>query len=240
MNDGTVPKTITPGQMKELCTALAQTVPSDLPYDRADALIRNKALLRDGTQALYYPVPAERQIVKPAAPKIIKPVSTIIRPTRPFDPAAVLGQGFTIWLGREDGDGLEGEEECDSRSFDLDSLDLSLLEPTTIFRRRESYTTSAEQIRRLKVERAEHIRLGPCFALTLRAEPEKYPEALKGKATFWDGLTLRSPDGDRCSVYSIWLDGRVVLYYRRHGGDRDADNPSALLANKHLALATPA
>ena len=176
-------------------------------------------------------------VISPAAPAIIKPVSTIIKPQRPFVPAEIFGDGWMTWLGPEGGNGLEGEEERDPRSFALQELEPSLIEPTIILRRRESYTTSAEQVKRVKAERPEHIRLDPCFSLTLRAEPEKYPDSLKGKATFWDGLTLRSPRGDRCSVCSVWNGGRVVLNAYWRGRSRDADYPSALLASKPLALA---
>ena len=169
-----------------------------------------------------------------AAPAIIKPASTILKPKRPFDPT-FFGSGWTIWLGLEDGDGLKGEIECDQRSMALTELDLALIEPTIILRKRESYTTRAEQIARVKKERPDRIRLDPCFPLALRDKPEKYPEAWKGKAICWDGLTLRSPDGDRYSVYSIWYGSGVALRCGWHGGSRRSGDLSALLASKHLA-----
>ena len=52
---------------------------------------------------------------------------------------------------------------------------------------------------------------------------------------FWDGYVLRSPNGSRYSLYSYWRHGRVRLVYNWLGSERDASDPSALLASKHLA-----
>lgn len=167
-------------------------------------------------------------------PLVALPV--LIKPARPFDPAVIFGTGWTIWRGPADGDGLEGEDERDERSFALAELDIATVEPTIILRKRESYTTSAEQIARIKKEKSEHVRLDPSFAVALRDEPEKYPDAWKGKAIFWDGLVLRSPDGNRLALYSFWLVGRVGLYCHWLDDFRFADCLSALLASKHLAV----
>jgi len=234
MSDGTVPKIISPGQMKDLCTALGQTVPNDLPFDRAAELISNKSLLRSALEPAYYPAPKQPVVADSPATAIIKPASTIIRPMRPFDPT-IFGQGWTIWRGPKDGDGLEGAEERDLRSFALADFDVSLIELETCLRRRERYTTGEVRLQRLISEKAEHIRLDPGHPLFFRDHPEMYPEAFKGKAIFWDGLTLRSPNGHRYAVYSIWRDGRVVLRSYWRDLDRRAGNPSALLASKHLA-----
>ncbi|HEY4525318.1 MAG TPA: hypothetical protein VJL39_03050 [Candidatus Paceibacterota bacterium] len=180
---------------------------------------------------------SDREAIRAAMklpPLVALPV--LIKPVRPFNPVDIFGDGWTIWRGPADGKGLEGEEERDERSFTLTELDVGLVEPSVILRNRESYTTSAEQIARIKAEKAEHVRLDPSFAVALRNEPEKYPDVWKGKAIFWDGLVLRSPDGRQYALYSFWDDSRVELNYRRLGFSRDVDDLSALLASKHLAL----
>ena len=165
---------------------------------------------------------------------LVEARATIIRPKRPFDPT-IFGPRWKTWRGPADGDGLEGKEERDERSFALLELDFSQTVIETCLRKGESYTDGEERHCRLKAERADDIRLDPAFALAYRDEPEKYPDALKGKAAFWDGLVLRSPDGDRCAVYSYWGRG-VELDYYWLDLDRIADYPSVLLASKHLAL----
>lgn len=178
-------------------------------------------------------------VIQAGLPNLPKPVapSAIIRPVRPFVPASIFGDGWTLWRGPEDGDGLVGEVECDPRSMALTELDLALVAPTIILRGQESYTTSAEQIERVKTEKTDHIRVDPSFAVALRDSPEQYPAAWKGKAIFWDGITLRSPNGGRYSLCSLWFGGRVVLDFRWRGVRRRAGGPSALLASNHLASA---
>ena len=41
---------------------------------------------------------------------------------------------------------------------------------------------------------------------------------------------LRSPNGNRYALYSVWNDGGVKLNYNWLDNNRNADNPSALLA----------
>lgn len=57
----TAPRTLTPGQMKDLASALVQAIPSDLPFEVAEELLKNKGDLGDEVRKIllrnvsYYP-----------------------------------------------------------------------------------------------------------------------------------------------------------------------------------------
>jgi hypothetical protein len=173
-------------------------------------------------------------------PALAEVRATIIRPSVPFDPAALFGCNWTIWRGPADGNGREGEEECDQRSWTISELDLSQVTLDVCLRDGEDYTDGEERHRRLKAEKADHVRLDPDFAVALRGDPGKYPDPWKrttqGEIIFvhWDGYVLRHPGGYRASLVSAWRNGRVEVFYVWLDNNRNADNPSALLASKHL------
>ena len=53
----------------------------------------------------------------------------------------------------------------------------------------------------------------------------------------WTALRtfLRNPNGNPCAVYSNWNDG-VKLNYNWLDNNRNADNPSVLLATRFISL----
>lgn len=75
----------------------------------------------------------------------------------PFNPAKFLGQGWSIWQGPIDGDGLCGDEDQDTRSLEFTQLDLSQVKLVTCLHEDETRITGEERLRRLK--KANFIRL---------------------------------------------------------------------------------
>ncbi len=207
--------------------------------DKGVNVERSTTVLASGVLADVFDRDAKldnREAVRAAlglGPLVTSPI--ILRARHPFDPAAAFGQGWTVWRGSKDGTGLKGDEERAPHSLTLKEINVAQVELETRLRPSESYTTGVERLIRLEAEKAEHIRLDPAFALALMDEPSKFPAAWKGKVIFFDGLTLRSPLGGRCSVCAGWVDGTVELYSHWHDDNRNATYPSALLASKHLA-----
>jgi hypothetical protein len=148
-----------------------------------------------------------------------------------FDPAKLFGNGWTIWMGPADGDGLKGESEQDPRSIALAEVDLSKIALATCLKNRETYTSGNERLVRLKAQMSKSIRLDPAFAVALKEHPEQFPADWKGNYVFFDGAVLRSPLGRRCALCADWFDVKVVLFYFWLGYDRYAYDPSAVLAS---------
>jgi len=63
-----------------------------------------------------------------AEPDKLAPYRIVINRTMPFDPATLIGDsGLRIWRGPRVGDGLEGDEDHDYRSFCVDFFDFTKL-----------------------------------------------------------------------------------------------------------------
>lgn len=157
--------------------------------------------------------------------------------TNPFNPAEFIGQGWTIWRGPADGNGLEGEEEQDARSLVLTELDLSIILLETHLKNGEVSTTGEERLKRL--DAANRIKLDAKAFQTLWENRDKLPERFKQKTNgnttfiFCDGTVLRSPDGRRYTLCFCWhADSRRWYwdYYWLSDGRR-ANDPSACLAS---------
>ena len=180
---------------------------------------------------------------RPAMDKIVEEVSNFLRSigsilrinrSTPFNPAKFLGEGWSIWRGPADGNGLSGEEDQDRRSLALTEVDLSKVRFETCLHDGESSITGEEKLRRLK--EAGHIRLDAKVFQTLWENKDKIPESWKEKTDcnttfiFFDGTTLRSPDGDRNVLFLYWSGGGWNWDFRWLHGDWDAHSPSAVLA----------
>ena len=180
---------------------------------------------------------------RPAMDKIVEEVSNFLRSigsilrinrSTPFNPAKFLGEGWSIWRGPADGDGLSGNEEQDERSLALTEVDLSKVRFETCLHDGESSITGEEKLKRLK--ETGHIRLDAKVFQTLWENKDKIPESWKEKIDgniryiFFDGTTLRSPDGDRRVLSLYWSDGgwRWLCFWLSL--DWRALNPSAVLA----------
>jgi hypothetical protein len=76
--------------------------------------------------------------------------SRILKLPATFNPETLLGKGWSIWRGPADGDGLQGEEQQDSRSLALQEVDLSQVLFETNLKPDEFRIVGEEKLRRLK------------------------------------------------------------------------------------------
>lgn len=156
-----------------------------------------------------------------------------------FDPAKFIGDGWSVWRGPADGNGLEGEEDIDKRSLAIFELGISKVLFETILKSKESSITGEKKLQRIK--KAGHVRLGANVFLALWEDYQKNKENSvleflyrSRKVTYLDffGTILRNPNGNRNVLYLCrgcagkwswlcsWLDN-----------DWDTDDLSALLAS---------
>lgn len=157
----------------------------------------------------------------------------LIDRANPFDPAAFLGSGWTVWRGPKDGDGLSGEEEQDVRSLAMTEVDFSKVLFTACLKEGESCITGEKKLSRHTA--ANHIRLDAAVGQALLEED--------GQATLnwlyamfnitWfelPGTLLRDSNGNRHFLY-LYSDsgGRWYWDYYWLGNDREAANASAVL-----------
>ena len=135
--------------------------------------------------------------------------------TKSFNPAEFIGEGWTIWKGPADGDGLAGEEDMDKRSLALADVELAKFVFETCLRTKEKSIKGEEKLRRLKEEKPDFIRFGGnvFLGLWLDYQANKENSILEWfyrnfKISFMDffGQILRDPDGDRDVLY-LFRDG---------------------------------
>ncbi|MDO8558194.1 MAG: hypothetical protein Q7S09_03325 [bacterium] len=164
-----------------------------------------------------------------AGPQIIS-----IDRSKAFDPAALLGAGWTIWKGPADGDGLSGANDEDERSCALTEADLSKILFADALKGKEMFITGEERVKRLK--KAGHVRLDAGIFQFLWENRNRIPKSWEEKINgniryiFFDGTILRDPLGNRYALHlycgaSQW--GRV---YDWLGNNRGASSPSVVLA----------
>ncbi len=162
-------------------------------------------------------------------PKIIN-----IDRINPFDPVAFIGEGWSIWRGPPNGDGLSGEEVQDERSLKLGEVDLTKIRLETTLKVRETSVAGEEKLKRL-IEQG-YIRLDAKVLQTLWGNQYLIPEAWKQSAngnmigTFFDGTILRDSDGGRYVLCLCWFGGQWLWYRHWLEGDWGASSPSAVLA----------
>ena len=74
MIKGTVPN-ITPGQMKDLASALTQAIPSDMPSNLAQALISNKGAVQNAVREV---LTSDRWLPKPIEVPAVQPKQSVV------------------------------------------------------------------------------------------------------------------------------------------------------------------
>ncbi len=160
----------------------------------------------------------------------------LIDRTQPFNPSTFIGDGWSIWKGPIDGDGLEGEEAQDQRSLALYQLDLSAIRFRTMLKRGETSITGRERLERLKT--SGNICLDAKVFQTLWENKNLIPESWKKKMEgdphfiYLDGTILCGPDG-RCYVLSFyWLDKKWRWSYRLLHNNWGASRSSSVLRHK--------
>ena len=175
-------------------------------------------------------------VVKPIVAGIPRVIP--IDRSKPFNPAEFIGKGWSVWRGPADSNGLEGEEERDSRSATLTELNLDKVQLVTRFKRGESVTTGEERIKCLRTD--GRVRLDENAFQTFWENREQLPARFKERVNgniqfiFFDGVVLRSPRGVRYTL---------CLYFNSGGSwfwgcgwldsDRYAGSPSAMLASQN-------
>ena len=155
-----------------------------------------------------------------------------------FSPEGFIGEGWTVWKGPADGNGLEGEENRDKREDDLIVIDWEeqvLLE--THLQGEETSVHGEEKLKRTIA--SGNIQLGGKAFGSLwedyQANGENSVlEKLHRKGVthiYFFGLRLRNPSGDR-RVLCLWFDGSEWHWDCRWLDDGwDADGLSASLAS---------
>jgi hypothetical protein len=137
--------------------------------------------------------------------------------SRPFNPAELIGEGWTI-------------EEQDERSLALTEVELSSLRFETCLKDGEQYITGEERLRRLK--EAGQIRLDAKVFEALRQEQTVIIKSWTKRSEdisclSFDGTVIRDPYGRRCVLCRCaW-----GWDYRWLGRDWDAHSVSALLTS---------
>lgn len=121
-----------------------------------------------------------------------------------FEPS-LIGQGWTWWKGSTDGNGLEGEEDCDQRSLALGEVDMTQVTREVCLKEGESSITGHEKDKRLKTL-TDRILLDPGFGWALyQEEGQKTLRWLYDTfgVTYLDffGRILRNPLGNRFVLY---------------------------------------
>lgn len=136
-----------------------------------------------------------------------KPPSTILAVDRsvPVNFVELLGdEGWSIWKGPVDGDGLAGEEQQDPCALSLTEIDLSNINFFPTLRHGEGILSGKENLRRLKA--AGCILPDAKVCETLLKNEHLIPTSWNEKEIYFFGTILRSPGGDRC-VLCIRRDG---------------------------------
>lgn len=186
--------------------------------DPKEAGVQFGAFLRNGGRVII------------GEPRILK-----IDRSQPFDPAIFVGPGWTIWKGLADGNGLEGDEDQDTRSLALTEIDLTKVQFETTLKSKEQYVNGNERQKRLK--RAGHIRLDTkVFQMFWENQmfiSESWKKMPDGSVRYmcFDGTILRGPGGHRCILYLFFYDDG--WYWRVDGlvDDFYVGYPSVVLAS---------
>src|ERR687895_90509 len=157
-------------------------------------------------------------------------ILTIDRAT-PFNPTAFTGEGWSIWRGPINGNGLKGVEEQDRRSLKLTEVDFSRVSFETCLEEGETRITGEEKLRRH--ESAGHICLDAKVGQTLfEEEGHKTLNWLKDRGITWmefPGTILRSRGGSRCVLALYWGGSGWHWDVFWLENDRNAHRPSAVL-----------
>jgi hypothetical protein len=156
---------------------------------------------------------------------------------QPFSPAEFIGQGWTVWKGPANGNGLEGDEDRDVREDDLSVIDWDQILLETHLQGEETSVHGEEKLRCIIA--SGNIQLGGKAFLSLWEDDQanrknSVLEKLRRKGVtriYFFGLRLRNPDGNRCVLCLYWYDGRWSWDYDWLGNRWGDRSPSAVLAS---------
>ncbi|HEY4505721.1 MAG TPA: hypothetical protein VJG67_03450 [Candidatus Paceibacterota bacterium] len=165
---------------------------------------------------------------------IVSGLKAVIDRTKSFDPT-FIGAGWTIWKGPATGDGLNGNEEQDTRSLALAEVDVNQIRLVTTLKGRESSIKGEERLNRLQA--TGHIRLDAAVFLFLWLNqhliPESWKERVNGNIQFitFDGTVLRNSNGYRYVLCLYWYGGEWYWHVNWLDFDFVQDYVSAVLAS---------
>ncbi len=217
-------KSISGGQSRSLIASF--TV--DIPWEKIEADVQPFIMLPPEQKGrMFAAFIANNFRLTVGDPKIIK--------AKPFDPVKFLGEGWTIWKGPADGDGLLGEEDICPKSLAFTVVELSEFVFKTCLKEGESSITYEEKIRRLK-EMLDFIGFGLNVFLGLW---EDYLINRENSALEWlhqnfgvtlmdfPGVVLRNPRGDREVLCLHRYDNGWLWSLFCLGSQCNVDRPSA-------------
>jgi len=179
---------------------------------------RFTAFLRNGAQIII------------GEPRILR-----VNRSQPFNPATFIGEGWTIWKGPADGDGLSGDEEQDSKSLALTEIDITRIQFDACLEEGESWVNGEERQKRLK--KAGRPQLDLKVLQVFWENQALIPEASKRMANgnvrymYFTGTVLRSPYGSRYILYLYYDVGRWGWDVHFLGHGFSVSHPSVVLAS---------
>jgi len=169
---------------------------------------------------------------------VILGLATIVRASlklaldKVFIPAEFIGNGWNVWKGAVDGNGLEGKEEAVSEPEVVDFKQVVL---ETHLQDKEISIHGEEKLKRARASQKRQLGGNAFLALWANWQSSKavgkpedsileklYKVKKIGGVIYFFGLTLRDPDGDRGVLYLYrgddgswywsygWLDNRWV------------------------------
>jgi len=159
--------------------------------------------------------------------------------TKPFDPSEFFDEGWMIWKGSADGDGLSGEEDMDKQSVTFSKIELASLLFETCLGEGEGPIKGEEKLRRLKEKPLIRLDGTVFMGLWLDYQANKENSVLEflyrsRGITYMDffGLVLRRPVGDRGVLCLCrYASGEWRYRYRWLEDDWSASGVSAVLAS---------
>lgn len=134
-------------------------------------------------------------------------LQTKFKDIKAFSPAYFLGNGWAVWKGPIDGDGLNGQEDRDVREDDLSDINWSQVMFETNLKKDEKFVYGEEKMKRLKA--GNNIRLGGRSFLFLWHDyrvngSDSILESLSKSGIeniYFFGLVLRGPNSQRLILY---------------------------------------
>jgi hypothetical protein len=155
-----------------------------------------------------------------------------------FNPAEFIGEGWSVWKGPVDSNGLEGEEDRDIREDSLEAIDWNQVIMETNLQKGEAYITGEEKLLRLKA--GKNIRLGAKAFLSLwkdyeangaNSMLEKLRKAKNMTRIYFFGTVLRHSGGNRYVLYLCFDVREWNWNYRWLDYYWNSVDPSASLAS---------
>ena len=152
-------------------------------------------------------------------------ILTIDRST-PFDPATFIGDGWSIWRGPVNGNGLGGAEQQCKKSLALTEVNIAKIRLKTCLEGKEMDVRGDRFLRRLK--RGTILLLDAKIGQTLLENPNCIPEDWKKTPVYFMGTELRAPNGNRCVLYLYWIGTRWLSRGHSLGDSIDSFQPAAV------------